>query len=527
VKTGRNGEEGSGRRDWWRFGDGAVLMAYVCVVAWTIRYHEKWADEAQAWLIARDLCLPTIWLHELRYEGSPGLWHTILWFAQHVFHAGYGAIGYIGLTFSIAGVAVLLFFAPFPRIVRWPLAFTYFFVYQYAVIARPYTLMALLAFLGAIFFKDAKHPERITIALIFLANLSLHGAILAACLGLAYLWDARKSWAELEKPVRQRYLGCIVALSLVFLFLGVILRPTPDVEEFAMKKEIAQISESLHVQQPTPQMKLLAVVSGAFLDYTALSLLFIFVAGAWCAIRRRLRLFVAPVALLIGLYVAVHGYAHHHGTVFIAAITVFWIAWPSKEEQLEFTLRERRASEGMIAALVCLCAVQIWDSAVVIRHEYLYPYSGAGDAANYLKSVGADRDAIFGYLYGIVGVQAYFDHNVLGNIPTTYFHHGMPLHGTNIDLEELARAGPPFVVIFSEQPVLLMESGVLNDFLASGYTMVHFSDGYQFNKRTVYVRQAYLIFRRKGMARADSRPADVGRAGTYEMSNETRESRRR
>lgn len=496
MEIGSNSEIGSGRRDWRRFGDGAVLVAYVLVVAWTIGYHEKWADEAQAWLITRDLNLPTIWLHELRYEGSPGLWHTVLWLAQHVFHAGYDAIGYIGLTFSIAGVAVLLFLAPFPRIVRWPLAFTYFLVYQYAVIARPYTLMPLLAFLAATFFKGLKHPERITIALILLANLSLHGAILAACLGLAYLWDARRSWAELEKPVRRRYVGCFVAMSLAFLFLAVILTPTPDVEEFAMKKEIAQISESLHVKQPTPYVKLLAVVSGAFLDYTALSVLFILVAGAWCAMRRRLLLFAAPLALLIALYVAVHGYAHHHGTVFIAAITALWIAWPSQQEEITLTLWQRRAGEVMVAALLCLCAIQIWDSVVVIRHEYLYPYSGAEDAANYLKAAAAEGSPIFGYLYGIVGVQAYFDRNILSNIPTAYFHHGLPLYGTNIDLEEVQRVAPRFVVIFSEQPGLLMDSHMLDGLVATGYRMVHFSDGYEFNKRTVYVRQAYLIFSR-------------------------------
>jgi len=494
VGASQSAEEGNARRDWWRLGDAGVLLSYTLVVLWTIRYHEKWADEAQAWLIARDLDLRSIWFHELRYEGSPGLWHTILWVAQHVFHAGYGAIGYIALAFAITGVAVLLFLAPFPRIVRWPLVFTYFFVYQYAVIARPYTLMALLAFLAAIFFKDSKRPDRITIVLILLANLSLHGTILAGCLGIAYLWQGMKLWSVLEKPVRRRYAGCVVALSVVFVFLVAILKPTTDVEEFAMKKEVAQISETLHVQQPTPQMKLLAVVSGAFLDYTVLSVTFLLLACAWCAMRRRLLLFAAPVGLLIALYVAVHGYAHHHGTVFIAAITALWIAWPSEEQEL--TPREKRATRALVAALICFCWIQVWDSAVVIRHEYLYPYSGAGDAAEYLRSVGADRGPVFGYLYGIVGVQAYFDRNILGNMPTTYFHHGMPLYGTKIDLGEVARVAPPFVVIFSEQPTLLMESGVLDDFLASGYAMVHFSDGYQFNKRTVYVRQAYLIFRR-------------------------------
>src|ERR1022692_2853662 len=140
--------------NWWRIGDGIILFTWICITNFTLRYHEKWADEAQAWLVARDLPLRTIWFHELRYEGTPGLWHTILWIAQHVFHASYGAIGYIGLAGATAGAALLIFKAPFPRYIRWPLAFTYFMVYQYAVIARPYTLLSLLAFAAAMLFKD-------------------------------------------------------------------------------------------------------------------------------------------------------------------------------------------------------------------------------------------------------------------------------------------------------------------------------------------------------------------------------------
>ncbi|MGB7848161.1 MAG: hypothetical protein WBL63_21300, partial [Candidatus Acidiferrum sp.] len=212
-----NGEE-SRSRNWWRVGDAATWLAYVCVVAWTIRYHEKWADEAQSWLIARDLDLQTIWFHELRYEGSPGLWHTILWVAQHVFHAGYGALGYIGLGFAVAGAAVLLFLAPFPRIVRWPLAFTYVMVYQYAVIARPYTLLPLLAFCAAFLFKNTEHPERITIVLVLLANLTLHGTLLAGSLGLTYLIEALRSWSGQNATVRKRYFACIAVMALTLIF---------------------------------------------------------------------------------------------------------------------------------------------------------------------------------------------------------------------------------------------------------------------------------------------------------------------
>src|SRR5579862_3063718 len=227
---------------WWRIADFGVFATWIGIVAFTLRYHEKWADEAQAWLIARDLDLKTIWFHELRYEGSPGLWHTILWLAQHVFHARYDALGYIGMADATAGVALLIFKAPFPRYIRWPLAFTYFMVYQYAVIARPYTLMPLLAFAAALLFKDLEHPERMTVVLVLLANLSLHGTILAGCFGLAYLIDAYKAWSTLDAQVRKRCWICIAVMAATFVFIAIILKPTPDVAEFAKNSDLRQVA---------------------------------------------------------------------------------------------------------------------------------------------------------------------------------------------------------------------------------------------------------------------------------------------
>jgi len=60
---------------WCRIADFGVLGIWLATVISTLRYHEKWADEAQAWMLVRELDLKTLWFHELRYEGSPGLWH--------------------------------------------------------------------------------------------------------------------------------------------------------------------------------------------------------------------------------------------------------------------------------------------------------------------------------------------------------------------------------------------------------------------------------------------------------------------
>ncbi len=491
ISTGVENPAVAAQVSWWRIADFGVLGLWIVTVGFTIQYHEKWADEAQAWLLARDLDLRTLWFHELRYEGTPGLWHTILWVAQRVFHAPYGSISYIGMAFATAGVALVLFKAPFPGPLRWLLVFSYVLVYQYAVIARPYTLIPLLAFAAAILFKDIRHPERITVVLVLLANVSLHGTIIAGCLGLAYLIDGIKSWVTLEEPVRRRYMMSLVTMALTFLFLFVILKPTPDIEVFAVKKDPAKY----HIVEPPKLARVESILSGAFLDYSLPSGVFLLLAAAWCYMRRRLLTFALPTALLILLYTMVHGAGHHHGTLFVAAIMGLWIAWPTEEEQTSFTIGERRATQGLIALLVCLFGVNIWDAAVAIRNDYLYPYSGAEDAANYLKSVNAIGKPIFGYMYGVAGVQAYFDHNILSNMSTTYYHHGEPLEGRILDWEQINAVRPEYLIIHSLDPDV--DYRIVNTLLNSqGYKLAHLSDGYLFYKRSVYERQAYLIYRR-------------------------------
>jgi hypothetical protein len=117
-----------------------------------------------------------------------------------------------------------------------------------------------------------------------------------------------------------------------------------------------------------------------------------------------------------------------------------------------------------VTLLACLALFNISDAAVTIRNEYRYPYSGAPDVVHYLNSVGAGRQPIFGYLYGMAAVQAYYDHNILANIPTTYFHHGLPRFGNSMDEEELDRLSPEYVILFSEAPQIMFDhmNGYLN-----------------------------------------------------------------
>jgi hypothetical protein len=487
---------GSGAR-WWRVADWGVFAAWLAVVAITIRHHEKWVDEAQAWLFARDLSFTKLWFYELRYEGSPGLWHSILWVAQHVFHARYSALGYIGMAAAAAGAALMIFKAPFPRYLRWPLAFTYFLVYQYAVVARQYNMLAFFAFLAAIFYKDLRRPVRLTLVLMFLSLVSFHGTLLAGSIGLAYLLDAYAQRHEIDPAIWKHYFVCIGAMAVTILFIYLVLKPPTDSLEMVDKGRVVGLPAFANRQGQVidHSLKLRNIVSGAFLDGPVLSGLFLFLTGAWCFRRRKLVLFVTSVGLELALYSLIYGTAHHHGTAFLAAITAIWIAWPNAAERKVFSSQDELALRGMTLLMLILSAVNIWDAGVAIHRDYFYPYSGAEDAANYLRSHDAQRAPIFGLGFGVSAVQAYFDRPIMANIPTSYTHNGLPGYGSSLDVEALQRLKPEYVVAFSVVPEDMYREDIplMN---SQGYEFVHFSDGYYFYKRGVYERETYFTFQR-------------------------------
>lgn len=320
---------------------------------------------------------------------------------------------------------------------------------------------------------------------------------MAACFGLAYLVEVAPAWRSLPSRLRMRYSICVGVMALTFVFVYLVIKPASDSGELAKKSGLFSLPGWRNGQgkEITPAIKFGSAISGAFLDYTLPSGILLALLFVWSAMRRRLLALALPVAAQALLYAFVYGSPHHQGSLFVAAIAGLWIAWPTSREQGSMRTLERRLLWATTSLLICLCAVNIWDSVVVIRREYLYPYSGARDAADYLKSVGADRSIIFGYNFGVSGVQAYFDHNILSNVPTAYTHNSANNPVFHFDREEFDRVRPEYVLADTRNPQTMLNLDA--PLMASlGYEIVHFSDGYYLFKRAVYEREAYFIFRR-------------------------------
>ena len=165
-----------------------VLLTFTAIAAVAVWFHEPWADEAQAWLIARDLGIRGI-LHQMGYEGSPPLWHLLLWILIRL-HLPYAALGAVSLTLVAAGMYIWLRWSPLPAPVRLLVPFAFYYQYQYAVVARSYALSTFLAF-AAVALWRAKPVRVIPFGLVvaLLAQTNMHGFMIAGGISCAFAWE--------------------------------------------------------------------------------------------------------------------------------------------------------------------------------------------------------------------------------------------------------------------------------------------------------------------------------------------------
>lgn len=168
----------------------AVLVIYTIAHLCMAIFHEPFFDEAEAWQIAKCVSLKTLLFETTHYEGHPPLWHLLLMPLAKAGAPYEVSLTLVSLVFMGAAVFLILWYAPFPRIVRLLLPFTYFYFYQYGVISRVYCLMTLEFVLLAMVYRVRNDkPGRYVAVLMLLCVTSAYGVVIAGGLALVWLWE--------------------------------------------------------------------------------------------------------------------------------------------------------------------------------------------------------------------------------------------------------------------------------------------------------------------------------------------------
>ncbi len=393
-----------------------VLLIFIAIATVTACFHEPWADEAQAWLIARNLGIPGI-LHQMGYEGSPPLWHLLLWLLTRL-HLTYAALGLVSITLVASGMYIWLRWSPLPGFVRLLLPFAFYYQYQYAVVSRSYALSTLLAF-AAVALWRAKPPRILAFGFVLalLVQTNLYGCMIAAGIACAFACEFLSSFLK-QRPSRTQILHAGAAGFLVLTSAAIakfLAQPYADcsfraARQFEKGTAFGSLTRAL---SGLPEFSAALGLNLTFFGIAGSVVLLILVLGWFVAVRR-------PACALPFIFTVlamgwVWSKPWHYGMALTAFLVSVWAAWPPTQlPASEFPARLMAFS--LAALLVC----QLPSTAETIGADIQGAYSGGRATAEYLRPYVGKRPIYCINFYG-TAIQPYFDRNIFVNWPTAFW----------------------------------------------------------------------------------------------------------
>jgi len=460
--------------------------------------HEAWGDEQTAWVLARGNSLWHLATTILRQEGTPGLWHGLLWIMAAL-HLSFAAVYVLSGAVAIAGVYVLLRYSPFPLWIRCLLPFTFYIVYQYAVVARQYVLFPLLVFvLAALASSKRWRPYWFAFVAVLLSNLSLHGFCFTFGLAVAlYFLRERLPSATSFHAARKQNLRAATVLATGMFFA--VLTATPfHVAKLQALAPIASGSQSqaidlpedsplqyeapagmnhlqtvfwqkeiLHRDSAAPRtlpekilhaatirtIALLGLLAYPISTSNLLAFAFLLLFFYWLRVQRALVLGL-PYLLIVCACLLTQVYEHHTGMLLITLIAIWWIALKLDPSGLPAKRNSILLQRSLLAVFLVVIVFQIrWGLHAVVS-DIRQPYTGDNALTHYLDPIYGQNTVATGMYAGGWNTPL-FSHRFESKA-FTKMEGGMPVHPSASQALQLLMdklALRPSIVVESEMLV--------------------------------------------------------------------------
>jgi hypothetical protein len=405
-----------------------IAFTYVLLALMLLSHHEPYRDEAQAWLIARDSPDLAALFHQMGYEGTPALWHLLLLPLARL-GLPFVTASYLNFVIILVAVILLVRHAPFPWFHKALLVFGYYFIYEYCVFARSYSLSVLLLFLIATFYpKRFQQPLLHASLLALLANANLHGLVIALILAGFYLGEflfiEKRQLAEMPRSwfaiallgfavavvqiwppddvlpprIHQGGIPSLVSASLTFDHLVVIQRvlvgaflpiPCPTIQFWNTKLVFWPI-EYLRNLPMTPSVRSV-LYSFALVLPAGLSL------GLFVGKAFPLLMYSSLTLGLLSIFFLIYDAGvRHQGLVYIVFVFCLWVSCHYAETDSKrfsrihkiFTPRYRHL------VVVLLLSFQVLATPIAAYFEWKYDFSCGRKTAAYLLESGLLQDKV-------------------------------------------------------------------------------------------------------------------------------------
>jgi hypothetical protein len=445
--------------------------------------------------LGRDASLADLWGRLLHYEGTPGLWQTLLHGLTRL-GLSYSAYSYISGILGLTAVFLLLRYAPLPVFIRILLPFTYYLCYQYAVLARSYALVAPLLFAIASGYRQAERkPALTTVLLCLLGGVSVHGFLISACIWVTLYGPLLFHWGRLHNSERWKLAIAGLAYWMILGFFLVCAWPAKDVA-FAEHRGLA----NLRFLADVTENSFAVAFTGnwwASLILVALSLPFLWRGGGWL-------FFVLASGALCVFGTIVYSQVWHLGVLFLSWLFAIWIS-----------AYRTRITAPTVLALTVAIGFQCYWTAEAMGYDWSHAYSGSREAAQYLRRQGLPPGGLYAIGYSATALQPYFSTNIYSN-----FHDGArPAYW---DWSKRNTANDPRALYASPRRDQVLvgytemgaEARWCNLLELLGYQAIRHFEGSTFWQTAVFERESFDLYRKvyDPSAISDLKMADLAHA---------------
>lgn len=359
-----------------------VFAVYCLLVVMGVMNHESWADEAQAWLLARDNT-PAAIIKILPDEGHPPFWYVPLYIMSH---AGlpYESMKWLaGIAMMLA--AYLLMFRTRANIVlKLLIPFSYFFLYEYSLIGRSYSIAVLLSMLIiALYEKRFEKPWLFALCVVALGNTHVITVGFAVAIMCVYVADA----VQYKKLSGKVYAAiAIMAVGLLYLL------------PYMSSSQMAPYYEK-QVEQPSNHIKA-AIGNALVAGNNSFIALAIFLALLVLLLKYTKPFFIA-VCGIAGLFfvvaVAYESKIRHQGLMFIMLLVAYILTDYYKNDKLnlrKISIPAELYGSWLLAATVLLQLSATFKS---YRADNEKLFSGSKEVAEYLQDNMSDSTIVVAY----------------------------------------------------------------------------------------------------------------------------------
>ncbi|MFZ4523723.1 MAG: hypothetical protein ACOYNC_18620 [Bacteroidales bacterium] len=465
-----------------------VLFIYLVVEITGILFHPMWRDEIHFWSISGASSSLKDLLHRKAWDGHPDLWYILVYairrlsdnpFSMQVMHI------------AIAGTTVFLIlkYAPFSRGQRVLVIFGYFFMFEYSVISRNYSVGILLITIMLILHQRRARLLFVYALLFFLlAQTNIFSLILTLAFLMTWAFEFSFSAPFRNSLLRQK---TVLIISIALVIIGIayslhtVMPPASgphvrgtdfSLSQLTLKELIRSTGTIWRAWIPIPEITLQfwnTNIVNSDLIKAILSLILIFAAGT-LFVKHPVVLFlyiVGLIGVISFIFLLFFGYLRHHGHLFILLIACLWLKSYYQERTMPLRFPVLQQFYGWMKrnfnmVFITLLTIHLFTGVFALTVQFLVPFSAGKETAAYIRQGHLDRYLIAGdHDVSLETVSSYLDKPAFSfsrKVFSTYLDYD-PSQRSNPDEASILRMADSLVLINHDTLLLVMNYPLLTD----------------------------------------------------------------